>query len=126
MVHHEDHSRIRRDRGKGLLIPFCQAHAVEGFAEEPRKTDCKGEIGEGRKAGHDLARIAFSALKDDILAHARFLGIIGNRLRHFGVIYEPANRIGAPRQFERLNRPRQALVQAFHSHFQAPAQKPAH
>jgi hypothetical protein len=90
VVHHEDDGRVLGDRRQRRLVVLHEAHAVERLAEEPRGADGEGEIGEGGKARHDLARVAFGGLEGHVLAHVLLVGVLGDRLRDLGVVDQAA------------------------------------
>jgi hypothetical protein len=125
VVHHEDDRRVLGDRGQRVLIRLHEAHTVERLAEEPRGADGEGEVGEGGKARHDFAGIAFGGLEGHVLADVVAFGVFGNRLGDLRVVDQAAHRIHAARKLERLDRAIETLVELRNRVFQAAAQIPA-
>jgi hypothetical protein len=84
VVHYEDDGRLLGDGGQRVLIGLHEAHTIERLAEEARGADGEGEIGEGGKSRHDLARVTFRGLEGHVLAHVVVPGVLGDRLATSG------------------------------------------
>jgi hypothetical protein len=125
VVHHEDDRRVLGDGGQRVFVRLHKAHTVERLAEEARGADGEGEVGEGGKAGHDFARIAFGGLEGHVFAHVVGARVFGDGCADLRVVDQAAHGIHAAGELERLDRTVEALVQPRDRVFEAAAQVPA-